>query len=65
MPRVPEAHEKQEKPGFSDQGERNAYTLLAYLSRSFRLAPAGFSRSRILGLRLAPAGFSRSRILGL
>ena len=27
---------------FSDQGERNAYTLFG-----FRLAPAGFSRSRI------------------
>ena len=24
VPRVPEAHEKLEKPGFTDQGERNA-----------------------------------------
>ena len=24
-------HKKHEKPGISDQGERNAYTLLAYL----------------------------------
>ena len=24
VPRVPKAHEKQEKPGFTDQGERNA-----------------------------------------